>query len=183
MNALHIILVLATTFLVVFLQSTVVGFRNLIGAQPDLLPSLVVYASLSSGLTLGTLVAVCGGLWMDSLSWNPLGISLIPLFLVAMIIQQYRGLILRDQIYAQFVIGLISSAATPLAVLLLVLNTTRVPLIGWSSLWQWVVVALVGGVFTPAWFMFFGWLVGKLSYQSLPDPAARGSREIKRGRS
>ena len=183
MSALNIILVLTTTFLIVFLESTAVGFRNLIGAQPDLLPSLVVYASLSSGLALGTLVAVCGGLLFDSLSWNPLGISILPLFFVALIIQQYRGLILRDQFYAQFVIGLTASAATPVAVLLLVLNTSRVPLLGWSSLWQWVVMSLVGGIFTPAWFLFFGWMIGKLSYESLPDPTLRSNREIKRGRS
>ena len=40
-------------------------FRLVFGAQIDLLPSLVVYASLSSGVLTLTLVAICGGLWID----------------------------------------------------------------------------------------------------------------------
>jgi rod shape-determining protein MreD len=182
MNGLNTVLVLATAYLGVFLQSTVTGFRNLVGAQPDILPSLVVYASLTSGLGLGTLTAVCGGLWIDSLSFNPPGISILPLFLISLVIERYRGLILRDQTYAQFITGLGASAAAPLLTVLLLLNLSSNPLIGWGSLWQWVVMTLVGGALTPGWFVFFGALLRRLSYQTLPDPTARSNREIKRGR-
>lgn len=183
MNALNSILVIGATFLAVFFQSTLVGFRNLFGAQPDLLPSLVVYASLTTGLGLGSAVAVLGGLWFDSLSSNPLGISIFPLFIIAVIIERYRGLILRDQTYAQFMIGLAASAGAPFVVLLLLLNTAQVPLIGWGALWQWIVVSLVGAAMTPFWFAFFGWWIRKLSYDTLPESVARPNREIKRGRS
>lgn len=183
MNALNPILVLGTAFLAVFLQSTFVGFRNLVGVQPDLLPGLVVYASLTTGLSLGTATAVLGGLWLDSLSTNPLGVSMVPLFIIAIIIERYRGLILRDQTYAQFMIGMAASAGAPLVVLLLLLNMSRVPLIGWGSIWQLVVCGLVGGAMTPVWFSVFGWLIRKLSYDPLPESVARPNREIKRGRS
>lgn len=184
MNSLNFILTLSAAFVAVFIEVTWSGFRNLIGAQPDLLPGLVVYATLTSGLSLGTLTAVLGGLWYDAFSNNPLGFSIVPLFLTALIIERYRGLILQDQNYAQFMIGLAASAACPIVVLLLLLNnTSRLPLVGWASVWQWIVMSLVGGFFTPLWFEVFGWLQRKLSYETLPDPTALSNREIKRGRS
>ena len=183
MNRLNIILVILTTFIVVFCQSSVEFIRNWLGAQPDLLPGLVIYAALTSGLGLATSVAMLGGLWTDSLSRNPLGISILPLFLTGVIIEGYRGLILRDQTYAQLVIGAWVSAAVPALTLLLILNTSMTPMVGWSSLWQWIVVTLIGGLMTPVWFWVFGWLLRGLSYEALPDPMSQANRQLKRGRS
>ena len=61
MSPLNSILMLLVTFLAVFCESAFNGLRNLLGAQIDLLPSLVVCASLSTGLPTMTLVAVLGG--------------------------------------------------------------------------------------------------------------------------
>src|SRR3954464_13533089 len=101
MNALHDILILTTAFVLVFLEATFSPLRNLLGVQGDLLPSLMVYTSLTGGVTSLTLLAVVGGLWYDSLSANPLGVSVLPLFLAGFMIQKYRGLILREQAFAQ----------------------------------------------------------------------------------
>src|SRR5438128_2521879 len=106
MNWLQTILLLATAFLVVFLESTVNGLRHLLGVQVDLLPGLIVYASLSTGLLTLALLSLCGGLWYDSLSANPLGITVLPLFLIGFVIQRYRGSILRDQTFEQWFLGL-----------------------------------------------------------------------------
>ena len=182
MSWLHTFLVLAVAFLAVFLQATFNGLRNLLGAQIDLLPSLVVYTALSGGLSTLGLVAVCAGLWFDSLSANPLGISVLPLFFIGFLIQRYRGLILRDQLYAQWVLGLGASAAAPVLTLLLLLNTETRPLIGWFSLWQWLVMAATGAAATPLWFQFFDRLTQALSYRPLGESSFRPDREIKRGR-
>jgi hypothetical protein len=67
-----------------------------------LLPSLVVYASLSGGVLTLTLVdAICGGLWLDSLSANPLGTSMLAAVLAGLLIQRSRDLILRQRPVAQ----------------------------------------------------------------------------------
>lgn len=182
MSPLNAILVLGAIFSAVFLQSTLTGFRNLFGAQPDLVPGLVVYATLSSGLGLGTVAALCGGLWIDSLSHNPLGISVGPLFLAVLVIERYRGMILRDQTYAQFLTGAAVSAAVPAATLILLLNSSNTPLVGWGSLWQWTIMTLVGGLLTPVWFWLFDWFRRQLSYETLPDPGSQSNRQIKRGR-
>lgn len=127
-------------------------------------------------------VTVCGGLWLDSLSANPLGISVLPLFLVGLLIQRSRDLILRQEPFAQFVLGASASAAVPLLTLLLLVNTNVQPLIGWFSLWQWLVLSAVGGVATPVWFGFFDRLGQALNYRPVGETSFRADREIKRGK-
>ena len=79
MNIFQTILILAAAFLAVFGEATLSAPRNLLGAQIDLLPALMVYAALNSGLPTIALLAMFGGLWFDTLSANPLGISILPL--------------------------------------------------------------------------------------------------------
>jgi len=183
MNILHDILILFTAFLLVFLQTTFTPIRSLLGAQLDLLPSLMVYASLTGGIGSIALLAMAGGLWLDSLSANPLGVSMLPLFIIGFIIQRYRGLILRDQLFAQFMIGLGASAAAPLASLLMVVNLDAHPLVGWFSIWQWIVMMVGGALVTPVWFWVFDRVLAALSYRPLNETSFRADREIKRGRS
>lgn len=182
MSRLNTIAILVVAYLVVFAQSTFNGLRHVAGVQVDLLPSLVVYAALSGGVVTLTLVTVCGGLWLDSLSANPLGVSILPLFLLGLFIQRSRDLILRDQPYAQMLLGLTASALAPLGTLLILINTDSRPLVGWFSLWQWFVLSVVGALFTPVWFRFFD-LVGRaLNYRPLGETSFRADRQIKRGR-
>ena len=182
MNWFNTIAILVVGYLVVFAQAVMNEFRLAFGAQIDLLPSLVVYASLSGGVLTLTLVAICGGLWIDSLSANPLGISLLPLFLAGLFIQRSRDLVLRQQPFAQFVLGTAASAAVPVMTLLLLLNTGAQPLVSWFSLWQWVVMSLAGGAITPVWFLVFDRITEALNYRALGETSFRADREIKRGR-
>ena len=183
MNPLNSILILLATFLAVFAEAAFGGVRNLLGAQIDLLPALVVCASLSAGLVTTTSVAVLGGLLFDSLSENPLGVSVLPLFLVGLMLCWKNDLILREQRYAQFVLGLFASAAVPVMTLLLLMTGGHKPLLGWASLWQWIVMSLGGAVATPALFMFFDFLNESLSYRRATETSFRQDREIRRGRS
>src|SRR5262245_33699323 len=111
MNFLPTFLLLFVAFLVVFLQTTVHGLRVVTGAQVDLLPSIMVYAGLNCGLGPITALAVCGGLLQDSLSANPLGVSILPLFACGAFIHYHRGLILKDAPFARFILGMSASAA------------------------------------------------------------------------
>src|SRR5258706_42683 len=128
MNWFNTIAILVVAFLAVFLQATFNGVRYWTGVQFDLLPSLIVYASLSGGVSTVSLVAVLAGFWLDSLSANPLGISVLPLFGVALFIHRSRDLILREQPFAQFVVGAAAGAAVPLLTLILLINTSLRPL-------------------------------------------------------
>jgi rod shape-determining protein MreD len=176
------ILILLTAFLAVFLQGTFGGVRHLFGAQVDLLPALMVYTALSCGPGLMITLAVVGGLLFDTLSLNPLGVSILPLLLLGFLIQVRRDLLLRDAFYAQFTLGLLASAAAPGLTVLLLLTLETNPLLGWGSLWQWVVMSVGGAIAAPLFFLLFGWLNHTLGYQPVIESSFRADREIRRGR-
>lgn len=182
MTTLNSILVLLATFLAVFWEAAFNGIRHLLGAQIDLLPALVVYAGLRTGLSTMTLVAVLGGLLFDALSANPLGVTVLPLFLTGLILYRQRELVLRDQPFAQFILGWAASAAVPALTVLILLTSGHSPLLGWGSLWQWSVMALGGAVATPVVFQLFEWFDRALNYRRATEPGFRADREIRRGR-
>jgi hypothetical protein len=182
MSTLNMIILFAATYLAVFVSGYWNGFRAFFGTQFDLLPALMVYCGLTGNLTTLTAQAIWAGCLFDSLSANPLGITIVPLFLAGLVIHQQRELILREQPYAQFVLGTLASAAVPALTMLLLLAGGQEPLVGWGSLWQWVVLALAGGGFTPICFWFFDRLNRMLNYESVTETSFRSDREIKRGR-
>jgi rod shape-determining protein MreD len=182
MSTLNSILILLVAFLAVFCESAFGGIRNLIGAQIDLLPALVVYAALSAGMPTITLVSVLGGLFFDSLSANPLGVSILPLFLVGFAIYTQRELILRDQLFAQTVLGLSASAFVPATTLLLLLTGGHAPSMTWVRIWQWLVISVGGMIATPALFLLFDWFDRAFSYRRATETSFRPDREIRRSR-
>jgi rod shape-determining protein MreD len=180
MNLLQTILILAAAFLAVFGEATLAGLRPWLGAQVDLLPVLMVYAALNGDIVTVSLLAMSGGLWFDALSANPLGASILPLFIVGFAIWRQRELILRESPFAQLVLGAIASAVTPALSVLLLLTVGEQPLLGWGSLWQWLVMVAGGAVATPVIFVLFGWCIHALGYPPHQETSFRPDREIRR---
>jgi len=182
MNVLRTLLILAAAFLAVFGEATCPIPRHWLGAQVDLLPVLMVYAALTADLATVSLLAVLGGLWFDSLSANPLGVSILPLFAVGFLIHLRNDLILREVSFAQLVLGTVASAIVPVLTILLLLTAGKQPLLGWGTLWQWLVMTAGGAVATPFVFALFDWSNRALGYQPRVEPSFRPDREIRRGR-
>ena|SRR5436190_16632602 len=183
MTLLNTIFVLGAAFLAVFWEAAFNGVRHLLGTQIDLLPPLMVYASLYGNFVTVALLAVLGGLWFDSLSANPLGITVLPLIIIGVAIYSSRDLILRTQTIAQLVLGLTASAVAPMMTLLLLLTTGHEPLFGWGTFWQLLVMTLGGAIATPVCFETFG-LLNRLLVHDRPGVSSfRPDREIRRGRS
>jgi cell shape-determining protein MreD len=174
--------VLAAAFLAVFLEASLGFLRNVLGPQIDLLPALMVYAALTLGFTTIVLLALCGGLWFDSLSLNPLGASVLPLLLIGLLIFRSRELLMRDHLPAQVILGLAAGVVQPLGTLFILLNAGIRPLLGWVSLWQWLVMAVASGAVTPLFFILFDRLRRAFEYQPVTQSSFRPDREIKRGR-
>lgn len=182
MNWLNTILIFLVAFVAVFLESVFDGARNFLGAQIDLLPALMVYAALTASLMTMTTLAILGGLWFDSLSANPLGISVLPLFAAGYAIYLRREMILREQLYAQALLGLLASAMVPALTVLLLSMRREAPALGWGSIWQWLVMTAGGAAATPFVFALFNWCDRSLGYQPRIEPGFRPDREIRRGR-
>ena len=182
MNILNIILIFAVAYLSVFGEAALPGLRHLLGAQVDLLPVLMVYAALNANLATVATLAMVGGLWFDALSANPLGITILPLFAVGFVIFSRRDLILRELSFAQVMLGTVASAVVPVLALLLLLTGGKSPLLGWGSLWQWLVMTAGGAVATPVVFALFNWLNRAFGYRPRTETSFRPDREILRGR-
>jgi cell shape-determining protein MreD len=144
--------------------------------------AIMVYAALTGNILQVVLLAGLGGTWLDCLSANPLGLSVLPLFAVGFGVHLARELILKDETFAQFMFGLIASALTPLLTLVLLLSVGHSPLLGWGTLWQWLVMSLVGAAATPLWFGVFEWLHRTFAHARSTTSSFRPDREIRRGR-
>ena len=176
------ILLFVTAFIAVFLQALFSGVRGWVGAQIDPMPALMVFAALQTRLRTVILLAVCGGLWLDSLSANPLGVSVLPLFGVGFVIYLQRELILRDLTFAQFALGLSASLAVPILKLLLLFSMGLSPLVGWGTVWQLLVMSAAGGVLAPLFFRYFQMLRQAFFHPPVKELGFRPDREIRRGK-
>jgi len=182
MNLFKPALILSFAFLAVFGEATLAAPRHLLGAQINLLPALMVYAALNADIVTLSLLAVLGGMWFDSLSANPLGVTILPLMVAGFPIHLRRDLILRGTPFAQFMLGAAASALVPALTVLLLLNGGQQPLIGWGSLWQWLVMTAGGAAATPIIFALFERCSHALGYKLRTEPSFRPDREIHRGR-
>ena len=93
-----------------------------------------------------------------------------------------RDLILRELPFAQVVLGGIASAVVPLLAVLMLLTGGQKPLLGWGSLWQWIVMTAGGALATPVLFTLFQWCDDALGYKPRTETSFRADREILRGR-
>lgn len=182
MTWLTTLIIFAIAFLAVFWEAAFNGLRHLLGAQVDLLPPLMVYAGLRAPLLTICLLAVFGGLCFDSLSANPLGVTVLPQFVIGLLIFLMRDLILRDQLFAQWALGLVASAVAPVLTLMLLLTIGHAPAIGWGTIWQIMVMTAGGAIATPVCFVGLEWLDRALLHAPVNQTSFRPDREIRRGR-
>lgn len=182
MNRLETISLLLAAWFAVAFEVSFNGFRNWFGAQVSLLPALMVYVALSSSLPSVASLAIVGGLAHDSFSANPLGVTTVALALTGVLLHYKRDLVLRDQTYAQVMVGFVASALVPACVVLALMNTHNpVPLTA-RLLGQWLVMATGGAIATPLVFRLFAQLNRWFSYQPQPESHYRETRQIKRTR-
>lgn len=182
MNLLNSMLILAAAFLAVFFEAAFPGLRYWLGAQIDLLPALMVCAALATDIVTLSLLAVLGGLWFDVLSANPLGVTILPLFAAGFLIYLQRDLILRELPFAQLIMGAVVSGVVPVLTVLFMLSAGKHPLLGWGSLWQWIVMTAGGAVATPVLFALLDWCQHAFGYQLRTETSFRPDREIQRSR-
>ncbi len=171
-------------WLAVFAGTWCSSWRVLTGVQFDLLPALMVYAGLTRDVWTVTALSVFAGLAFDSLSLNPFGVTVLPLFFAGWCVYVNQDLILRKESYAQFVLGVAAGGLCPLASLVLITvflgNEIEPPVLGWRYVLQWGVGSLCGGVAVPLLFRAGAAVRSGFVYEVVPDNRFRGDREIKR---
>jgi rod shape-determining protein MreD len=171
-----------TGYVITFAGSRVMFFRDLTGAQLDVLPGMMVYAAMAfrTDVVLG-----CGclfGLFYDSLSANVFGSTFVSLAVIGLSASRFRELLLSDQFITHWVLGLIASGVAPLISVLIQNLSGNQPLLGLGSLWQWLIMTAGGGFVTPLWFKFFNRLDDASRFKELPEITFRPDRQIARGK-
>ena len=165
-----------------YLQSRWSVMEGLWRAQVDLLPVFAAYAALHGGLGAIIGVALIGGAWLDVLSANPIGTSLLSLFLTALIIHRVHEVLLKGQLAAQFFVSLAAGLLSPALSYLLLWGTGMQPLAGWATLWQMVVNALICGVAGPFIFLIMNKMDRWVSYEPVAQSWNRSVVEVKRSK-
>lgn len=182
LSSFQVVATLLVAWLALFLQAALDGLRPWLGVQPDVVPALMVHAALQTNLVNVVLLATFGGLTIDTLSANPPGVSCLPLLAVGLLLHFRRELVLRDQLFAQAVLGAWAGAAVPALTVVLLLSLEREPLLGWGSLWQWLVLSAWSAAVTPVIFRLFGRMQSWFAPSPVGPGAFRPDREIRRGR-
>jgi hypothetical protein len=172
-----------TAYLVIFAECYFDGLRQLLGAQIHLLPGLMVYAAVSFNVGVVISSAAILGLMFDAVTANPPGTTSIALLVTTFSLFYFRDLLLPEQFTAQFILGLIASAAVPFLCVLILYGAGEQPLLGWPSILQWVIITAGGAALTPVWFLLFNRLDKALRYKEVSESSFRSDREIARGRS
>ena len=181
-NGVTLLVFFITGYVLVFAQARFTFFRDFFGAQPDLLPGMMVFAAFAFRLETVMYCAVIFGLMLDAFSVNALGISVVTLAALGFAASRYRELLLSEQFTTHWVLGLIASGIAPIISYALLRLSGMNPLIGVGSLWQWAIMTAGGGLVTPLWFKIFSRLDEALRYKEIPESTFRPDRQIARGR-
>ncbi len=182
MNRVPITLLFLTTWLAVFCQTQFPILSGLLGIPLDIRPALIVYAALTHGLPTVVGIAVVASLGTDALSANPIGASLVPCFMLGMVLNLRRHLLLREQRYAQIWLGLAGGIAVPLVTWGLLMIDSRPAPMGFGVLLRILLLGFLNAAACPALFVVFDGLRELFDYKPIPEMGFRKDREIKRGR-
>ena len=178
------------TFLLVLLSAlglALVQGRGLLreavfGTRIDLLPVFVTYVALRGNVYQALGFAALAGVFVDSLSASPLGLSLIAYSMLGAVLSEVRNLVLRNETVAQIVLGAGVAVVSPILGLAVLWGTGFHPVVGWGTVFQIGVMGVAGGVLAPAFFQVFDWLEVELTFAEEPYSRFRSDVEIKRGK-
>jgi len=143
------LLLLLGAYFLTFMQSYWHGPRLWLGFQPDLTPALLVFVGMTMGAGYVSSLALAAGLWLDSLSANPFGISIFPLFFVGWVVFCIREKIMIREFMAQIYLGVIASLFVFLFQLILLGMLSVSPMIGWEMAFWSLLNAFFCGLSVP----------------------------------
>lgn len=182
MNWVSPAMVLLAGWLAVFAQTQLGLVRWALGVPVSVVPALMVYCAFTHGLVLVAVLSAWVGLGTDALSGSRLGLGMVMPFAAGFLLNTRRHLLLREQRYAQFWLGVGAGIVLPLGHGFLLHALHEDPALGWHSTHQLLVLGVVNGVACPACFRIFDRLRESLEYQAERTSFQAGQREMKRGR-
>ena len=170
MKTFYAIGLLVIALLALYLANTLDWHQHITGTRIDPLPALMVCAALRAPVHALMLLAVFGSLWQTSLSADPPGISMIPLFAVSVAVSLNQRAIHTRLWGARFAAAATAGAFVPLFTLGLLMLLGREPLLGWFSIWQLGLMSFSSGLLALIFFPLLEWLDRAVEDQPLAAP-------------
>ena len=170
MKAFFAFAILLTALVTIFFEATCQIPRDLTGAQIDPLPALMIVTGLRAPALAITALAIVGSLWQSSLSSDPLGIGILPLFALGMLMHLNVKSISHHHASSRFALGAIAGAFVPILTLCLLLLSGHQPMVGLYSLWQWTVSIIGSGLLALGFFPWLDWLDQTMEEQPFSAP-------------
>ena len=153
--------------------------RHLLGAQLNPLPALMLVVALRSPISTIGMLSIFGSFAQSALSSNPLGLSLIPLYLFGFIVHMYSHSLSHHHSGSRLALGAAAGALIPIMSLGLLLLTNKEPLFGWFTLWQWAIGTLSSGLIALMFFPLIEWLDKSVEEQPLAAPYDTSTRIVR----
>lgn len=175
-------LLFVSAWLAAFAATQFPWLARILGAGPNLLPSLISHAALRAPAWVVAALALFGGAETDSVASQPVGVSALPLLVIAFLIHQRRRLILSDQVAAQMWLGLGAGLLAPTATLCLLALGSRPVLTDWGNIWPILASGALNTLGGPLWARLFAWAENTFGEKTIASTSFRADREIKRGR-
>ena len=182
MSGLTLLLFVVVSWIFVYLQVQGIWFRHWIGSGISFLPAFIVYTAWAQPVWVATCITILSSLWLDALSNQPLGLSLIPFVVVAVVVQDRRQMLVTHEFRMQFWLGAAASLAVNIMTYTLLRLISVDFIASWGTWWILLVSAVLNGIACVVLFPVFNRLRYALEYQPILAPTYRYDREIKRGR-
>ncbi|MEK9861655.1 MAG: rod shape-determining protein MreD [Verrucomicrobiota bacterium] len=152
-------------------------------AQVDLLPIFAAYVSMHGGMPImPAAFALLGGCWLDLLSANPLGSSMVTLLVSMLCLQRAQKVMLRDHWAGEAMVGALVSALHLMLGAGLVWITRHHPILGWAFFWHLLINTIVCALLSPWLFALFKAMDRLFAARAIPSLGYRGIVEVKRSR-
>lgn len=104
-NKMTALILIVAVYFALVIQTTLPPLGLMGGTKYFLIPSILAYASLSCSFNTLIVVVLVGGLLHDGLTQNPLGMSVIPLFICGLTLQGMRKYFFRGRFITHMMMG------------------------------------------------------------------------------
>lgn len=168
--------------ILVYTESVLDPLRNLLRAQPDLMPGLLLYAWLNSGPSWILLLAIWAGLCTCGVSQTPFAVTVLSLVAAGLIVFTNRSVLVRELVLTQVILGFGAGVAVTLFQWVMLASTGYKSATVWQVVWPALVTGLGCGLLAPAAWALLERLGSALAYREQTQPSFRPDREILRGR-
>ncbi len=140
---------LITCSVFVWGQTWFISHYPVLGVKIDCLPCLVLYCALFASWKELFCVCTLAGLLFDSMSLNPLGVTVISLLLPGYFLYCNRKILLYHSVWVQVLLGFAMGIVSPLFTLLQLTGLPISPLINFRVLFVFIVLGITNALVAP----------------------------------